>query len=394
MSTVAASGHASKTSPLQAAKEAIKEATSQLGGRVPGAAVVFASPALPLAEVMTAVRRELPGTTVVGCSTAGEITERGMSRGGLAVLLIASETMQFSSALAPEVGRDPRAAAQLLARELAASSGTARAAGKLAATSVVLVDGLSAQGEALIDELRAQTGTGGEIVGGAAGDDGQFAVTQVASGITCARNGVAALFCHGERRWGIGVDHGLTPAGPRMRVTRATGNVVYELDSRPAFAVYQDHARERGIELRADSAGPFLINNELGIVVFDQLRKARAPLSVGADGSLTCAAEIPQGATVCILGGTPDGLVRAARSAAMEARERLDRRDAAAVLLFDCICRGTLLDDQFQREIDAVRSVFPDTPIAGFLTYGEIARYTGRLEGWHNTTAVVAAIPV
>jgi hypothetical protein len=27
------------------------------------------------------------------------------------------------------------------------------------------------------------------------------------------------------------------------------------------------------------------------------------------------------------------------------------------------------------------------------LTYGEIARYHGRLEGWHNTTAVVVAIP-
>src|SRR5450432_14739 len=28
-----------------------------------------------------------------------------------------------------------------------------------------------------------------------------------------------------------------------------------------------------------------------------------------------------------------------------------------------------------------------------FLTYGEIARYRGRFDGWHNTTAVVTAIP-
>ena len=45
------------------------------------------------------------------------------------------------------------------------------------------------------------------------------------------------------------------------------------------------------------------------------------------------------------------------------------------------------------REIDAIRKVFPDTPVAGFLTYGEIARFRGRLDGWHNTTTVVAAIP-
>jgi len=34
-----------------------------------------------------------------------------------------------------------------------------------------------------------------------------------------------------------------------------------------------------------------------------------------------------------------------------------------------------------------------EVPVAGFLTYGEIASYSGRIESWHNTTAVVLAIP-
>jgi methyl-accepting chemotaxis protein len=66
---------------------------------------------------------------------------------------------------------------------------------------------------------------------------------------------------------------------------------------------------------------------------------------------------------------------------------------ASAVLLFDCVCRGMILDRAFGREIEEVQSVFPDVPVAGLLTYGEIARFKGRLEGWHNTTAVVVAIP-
>ena len=60
---------------------------------------------------------------------------------------------------------------------------------------------------------------------------------------------------------------------------------------------------------------------------------------------------------------------------------------------FDGVCRGMILQDRFQQEIDAVRGVFGDVPIAGVLTYGEIARYGGKLDGWHNTTAVVVAIP-
>jgi hypothetical protein len=52
-----------------------------------------------------------------------------------------------------------------------------------------------------------------------------------------------------------------------------------------------------------------------------------------------------------------------------------------------------ILKDAFDKEIDAGRSVFGGVPIAGFLTYGEIARYPGKLNGWHNATAVVVAIP-
>jgi hypothetical protein len=52
-----------------------------------------------------------------------------------------------------------------------------------------------------------------------------------------------------------------------------------------------------------------------------------------------------------------------------------------------------ILKGEFRREVAAVRSVFPDVPMAGFLTYGEIARSHDKLDGWHNATAVVAVIP-
>ena len=178
-----------------------------------------------------------------------------------------------------------------------------------------------------------------------------------------------------------------------MRVTRAAGNVVFELDGEPAFAIYVRHAAARGIELTLENAAPYLVGNELGIHFFERIIRARAPLAVGADGSLSCAAEIPQGSMVSILDGDHRSMVEAARSAALEARDHLGGAETAGVLLFDCVCRGMILREAFHREIEAVRSVFGDVPTAGFLTYGEIARYRGRLDGWHNATAVVVAIP-
>lgn len=96
---------------------------------------------------------------------------------------------------------------------------------------------------------------------------------------------------------------------------------------------------------------------------------------------------------VSILDGDPESMIRAARSAAEQARNNLHGAPAAGVLLFDCVCCGMILKEAFQREVEAVRAVFPEVPIAGFLTYGEIARSHDRREGWHNATAVVAAIP-
>jgi len=124
-----------------------------------------------------------------------------------------------------------------------------------------------------------------------------------------------------------------------------------------------------------------------------RVTRVRAPLSVGADGSLTCAAAIPEGAMISILEGDPDCMIEAAASAAEEAKKHMGSTKAAGVLLFDCVCRGMILKDAFEREVAAVRATFGDAPIAGFLTYGEIARYRGRLDGWHNATAVVVAIP-
>jgi methyl-accepting chemotaxis protein len=207
------------------------------------------------------------------------------------------------------------------------------------------------------------------------------------------RDVAAAVHVFSKTPFGVGVGHGLSPTTASMRVTRAKANVVSEIDGKPAFSIYQEHARKRGITLSAKGAGEYLIANELGILVGREVTRARAPLSVGNDGSLTCAADVPQGSFVSILDGEPDQMVAAARKAAQGARAGLQGAKPAGVLLFDCICRGLILKEGFQREIEAVRSVFGDVPVAGFLTYGEIASYAGGIDAWHNTTAVVVGIP-
>lgn len=392
MRTTTGTGSSTKAASKAAGIEAGARAMRQLAGESPAYGLLFATPDVDLGEALAGARSE-SGAEMAGCTTAGEITERGLAHQSVVVMLVASDVTVHSN-YAEGLRANPRKLASELWSGVSDIKKAAAAREQRHLTTILFTDGLAATGEKLVHELyeqRVQSGT--QVVGGAAGDEGRFTATSVGAAERVGSDAAAALHVFGSTPWGLGVDHGLRPTTKPMRVTKADGNVVQEIEGQPAFAVYEKHATERGVRLTEGNRGSYLIANELGVHIFERISRARAPLSVGADGSLVCAGDIPRGSMVSILDGDPTSMVTAARAAAEQARAQLGKRHAAGVLLFDCVCRGMILKKEFDREVDAVRSVFRDVPIAGFLTYGEIARSNEKLDGWHNATAVVVAIP-
>ncbi len=390
MSTICGSGSSTHSSTKTAVLEAVRGATASLGGQQATYGFLFASPDADLG-VALATARESSGAEVIGCTTAGEITEKGLTHGGIALLLVAADTtvqIKFAEGLKDH----PKEVAASILSGLPDTKKKAAARDQRHLTTVLLTDGLAGTGERLVNDLyEERLLSASQIVGGAAGDEGRFSATHV--GATRARpDAAAAIHVFSASPWGLGVDHGLRPTTKPMRVTRAEGNVVHEIDGEAAFVAYRKHAAARGVTLTPENAPAYMIANELGIHFFEKISRARAPLSVSAEGALTCAGDIPRGSMVSILDGEPDQMIAAARSAAQQAKTALNGAKAAGVLLFDCVCRGMILKNSFDREVEAVRSVFPGTPIAGFLTYGEVARSSDKLGGWNNTTAVVVAI--
>jgi hypothetical protein len=128
-------------------------------------------------------------------------------------------------------------------------------------------------------------------------------------------------------------------------------------------------------------------------LLFDGIVRVRAPIRLEQDGALFLAGAVPEGSLVCVVRGSHEEIIAAARAAAEEARDALAGGQAAGILVFSCVCRGMVLGDRYGEEIAAIRSVFPDVPMAGFSSYGEVARTRSRLAGYHNDTIVVVAIP-
>jgi len=70
----------------------------------------------------------------------------------------------------------------------------------------------------------------------------------------------------------------------------------------------------------------------------------------------------------------------------------LDGRAPLGILAFDCIARrGVLGDRGIRTEIDRLAATARGAPVAGFYTYGEIARTRG-VRGFHNQTLVVLSL--
>ncbi len=392
MTTQTASGSSVAVDPFEAGRAAVAQA---LGGAAPGVGLgfLFVTPRAPLERVLAGARSVAPHVRFVASHTAGEFTERGLTHGGVAALLLSGEALTFEVAHGQGLAGDVEVVAAALAAPLAGALERARAVGRPLATTFLLVDSLGGTGDRLVKALQRRVRSFHQVVGGAAGDEGAFAATPVGTDAFVGTDAAVAVHLFGAAQPGVGVRHGLRPTTARMRVTRASGTTVHELDGRPAFEAYRDHARSQGVTLEPASAGRYLIHHELGVYFPDELHHARAPVGVGPAGELRLVAELEQGASVCILDGVPDNMVAAAKQAAEEARAGLKGRPAAGLLVFDCVCRGLILEAQFGREIDAIAQVFPGVPMAGFLTYGEIARTAGRLDGWHNTTCVVVALP-
>ena len=135
-----------------------------------------------------------------------------------------------------------------------------------------------------------------------------------------------------------------------------------------------------------------MLHNVLGIKENGQYR-LRVPLTILDDGSVVCAAPVPQGSIVRIMQTTAQSAVAAAEQAANAALAGLHGAKPGGALVFDCVATRLRIGKGFEDEIGICASVLKPATFAGCNTYGQIARAEGQFGGFHNCTAVVCVFP-
>lgn len=365
----------------------------------PQLAIVVASVSYDQEKVLRGIQSVIgESVPLIGASTAGEITEVGpLARRSVALMLLTSDSVRFHLGVGPDVKASPRDAGAAMARAVLGAAG--EDAPKLL---VMFPDVLAGNGAEIVRGVQTVVGAHFPVVGGAAGDDFKFERTyqyfngQVHSGAVVGF-GISGAVC-----FGVGVKHGWVPIGVPMKVTRSEGSVLHELDGKPAISVYEEYFGEDGArEVREEVLAKLAITYPLGMKLehSDELL-IRDPLSVDAHGSITCAAEIPEGAEIRLMVGSREEAIRVAKEAARSAVEDLCGKQIGAALIFNCIARSKLFGEWSKHEIAAIQEhVGADTPLLGFYTYGEQAPIDGEVRNmekcnpaFHNETVVITLL--
>jgi hypothetical protein len=258
---------------------------------------------------------------------------------------------------------------------------------------LLLTDGLAGDQQEIVRGAYQVLGAGVPLVGGSAGDDLKMQRTFQLYGDQVLTDAVVAAGIASDGPLGIGVRHGWRKVGDPMLVTRSGGNRVYTLDDEPALDVYLDR-----LGLAAQVPDPERIatiaqTHPLGL----SRRTGEAQIRFISGGdfderSLTCIAEVPQGGLAWLMEGDAESVLAATDAACGDSLAALEGRAPLGMLAFDCIARrGVLGDEGIQAEIARVSASAGGAPVAGFYTYGEIARTHGTA-GFHNQTLVVLSI--
>ena len=344
------------------------------------------SPDRDLSLALETARQRYPKADFLGCSTAGELTEAGPISGGVSCLLVSWGRAAHRVTRPTKLGNNSAVVLEQLCHGLDRPSGPE-------STCMMFGNGLSTGFEKLVAEVRRSSEWPRRVVGAGAGDGRAFQRTAVGVNGQVITDGVVGVEIHADFPIGLGMGGGSRVLSPEMWVTKAADNVIYEIDNTPALEIYRRFALRRGVELNDSNVKPFLIQHELGILLFEDLIGVRAPIEILPGGALLFAGQVPEGSRVTIVDCPAEDALSAARTAAMQARADIVDDTVAGVLVFSCIGRKLALGERFGEEMAAIASVFPETPVAGFVSYSEIAETTSSLSAYHNLTVVVAAIP-
>ena len=377
-------------------REAAKKAMLKAGTKKVDLSIVFASSKYDYQAVVNGVREVTDNALLIGCSTAGEFTDERTDKESIACAVISSDTYKFF----PGMGRGLKEN-EVNALKEAGNRFPSNVEGHPYLSAILLIDGLAGKGEESVLAALSTLGPNVKFSGGSAADDLKFKETAVFVNNEVSSDAVSLTLVASRIPVAIGVKHGHFPISPPLKITRAEGNIVYEIEGKPAFEVWKEYARQNaksiGIDVdrmsEAEAIQTFFTRYEAGLLTGTEYKIRWLGGTTSTQGPITFPCAMSEGMVIRVMESPKEAQIASARRAAEIALEACKGTKLAGAIVFDCVCRAVILGEDFSKAVNEIKNVLK-VPLIGFETYGEIAMEIGQLSGFHNTTTVVLLLPV
>lgn len=331
------------------------------------------------------IRSWYPNSRIISASTAGEIIGTEVSDDTLVLTAVKFKktSLQFAEASVAQAEAS-EAVGKKLARTLPKEE---------LVHVMVFSDGLFVNGTTLIKGLLSELPKNVSVTGGLVGDGTRFKETLVGLDKMPEQKKIICVGFYGSSlKVGYGSLGGWDPFGISRIITKAKGNVLYELDNKPALALYKEYLGELAKDLPA-SGLLFPLSLKIKTDLGEEVEVVRTILGVDEQAqSMTFAGDMPAGTVAQFMKANFDRLVDGASGAARMSIESLDKGKAELAILVSCIGRKLVLKDRTEEEIEAVQEKIGDqAAIIGFYSYGEISPTTPaeRQCQLHNQTMTI-----
>lgn len=373
--------HSDELESNEAVADLIEQAERRLEGARPVAGLLYMGVCYDHALVLEELQRRWPDLPLIGSTTDGELSSvAGFQYESIVLTLFVGEDIWAETAVARDLSGGVDEAVE-------AALGMLSTPGDLC---IALPHPVSSDTTEVIRQLDSKLDPNRcTVVGALSGDRRKHYEFAEFHRDEVLEDACPLLVLGGGIRSSVGVGSGWFPVGEDHIVTESDGNVVHQIDGRPALELLSD--RWGIAEIGTLGEHPLAVRDpdvEGGFVL-------RAVLTHDPrTGSLVFGGGIPEGARVCFTEVFPEGILEGSRRSIEGALERYPGSHPSAALVFSCVARKWMLGTRVPEEAQTIQSALGNAgsqqlELSGFYGFGEIApNEIGRPSHLHNETCI------
>ena len=260
---------------------------------------------------------------------------------------------------------------------------------------VVLSDTININGSEFVKGLNSETDSKIPISGGILAEETRnFSHAYVIADRPAKKLLAIGIGFYGDIDTFYGSDSGWDDFGIERVITKSSGNIVYEIDGKPALDLYKKYLGDFQKDLPVGGLR-FPLNVWEDGDIENSKPVIRTLMAINEEEkSLTFVGDVPEGAMARLMKTNIDGLIDGSENA-IKMTGFQPSNIPSYCLAVSCIGRRLVLNQLTEEELSVLlEHVGDEVEITGFYSYGEIAPFSKELKNcrFHNQTMTLTLI--